>query len=215
IFLTIPIALVVGLYLHKSKAPNAIQIGSVFGALAVLAAVIAGRFIPGTALGALFTLTRPQITIAIAVYGFVASVLPVWMLLCPRDYLSSYMKLGTIAALVLGTIIVAPHIYAPAVSQFAGGGGPIIPGKLFPFVFITIACGAISGFHSLISSGTTPKMVHRESVIRSVGYGAMITEMLVALMALVAASALEPGQYFAINTANKGLTNAQVIEKVN
>src|SRR5439155_23440335 len=128
--LTIPIALVVGLYLHKSRAPKAIQIGSVFGALAVLAAVIVGRWIPGSALGALFTLTRPQITIAMAIYGFIASILPVWMLLCPRDYLSSYMKLGTIAALVIGTILVAPHIYAPAVSQYAGGGGPIIHGKL-------------------------------------------------------------------------------------
>src|SRR5262249_44181553 len=163
IFLTIPIALVVGLYLHKSKAPNAIRIGSIFGALAVLAAVVAGRWVPGTALGALFTLGRPQITFAIAVYGFIASVLPVWMLLCPRDYLSSYMKLGTIAALVIGTIVVAPHIYAPAVSKFAAGGGPIIPGKLYPFVFITIACGAISGFHALVSSGTTPKMLNKET----------------------------------------------------
>src|SRR5947208_6862626 len=147
IFLTIPIALVVGLYLHKSKAPHAIRIGSTFGALAVLAAVIAGRFVPGTALGALFTLTKPQITLAIAAYGFIASVLPVWMLLCPRDYLSSYMKLGTIAILVIGTIIVAPHIYAPAISQFVGGGGPLIPGKPYPFVFTTIACRDMRGFH--------------------------------------------------------------------
>src|SRR5213083_176589 len=166
IFLTIPIALVVGLYLHKSKAPNAIQIGSVLGALAVLGAVIAGRWIPGTDLGALFTLTRPQITYSIAAYGFIASVLPVWMLLCPRDYLSSYMKLGTIALLVIGTIVVAPHIYAPAISKYAAGGGPIIPGKLYPFVFITIACGAISGFHALVSSGTTPKMLDKESDAR-------------------------------------------------
>jgi carbon starvation protein len=199
IFLTIPIALVVGLYLHKSKAPNAIQIGSVFGALAVLAAVIAGRFVPGTALGALFTLTRPQITIAIAAYGFIASVLPVWMLLCPRDYLSSYMKLGTIAALVIGTIVVAPHIYAPAVSQYAGGGGPIIPGKLYPFVFITIACGAISGFHALIGSGTTPKMIDKETDARMIGYGAMLCEGLVGCVALIAVCALHPGDYYAIN----------------
>src|SRR5205823_13021504 len=127
-----------------------------------------GRFVTGTALGTLFTLTRPQITIAIAAYGFGASVLPVWTLLCPRDYLSSYMTLGTIAALVIGTIVVAPHIYAPAVSQYAGGGGPIIPGKLFPFVFITIACGAISGFHALIGSGTTPKMLDSESDARMI-----------------------------------------------
>ena len=201
IFLTIPIALVLGLYLHKSKAPNAIQIGSVLGALAVLGAVIAGRWIPGTDLGALFTLTRPQITYSIAAYGFIASVLPVWMLLCPRDYLSSYMKLGTIAALVIGTIIVAPHIYAPAISQYANGGGPIIPGKLYPFVFITIACGAISGFHALVSSGTTPKMLDKESHARPIGYGAMLCEGLVGCVALIAVCALHPGDYFAINVA--------------
>src|SRR5438105_3515237 len=201
IFLTIPIALVVGLYLHKSKAPFAIRNGSIYGALAVLAAVVAGRFIPGTALGAMFTLSKPQITIAIAAYGFIASVLPVWMLLCPRDYLSSYMKLGTIAALVIGTIIVAPHIHAPAISQYAGGGGPIIPGKLYPFVFITIACGAISGFHALIGSGTTPKMIDKESEARMIGYGAMLCEGLVGCVALIAVCALHPGDYYAINVA--------------
>ncbi|MEA2570227.1 MAG: carbon starvation protein [Acidobacteriota bacterium] len=201
IFLTIPIALVVGLYLHKSKAPFAIRNGSIAGALAVLAAVVAGRFVPGTALGEMFMLSRTEITIAIAVYGFIASVLPVWMLLCPRDYLSSYMKLGTIAALVIGTIIVAPHIHAPAISQYAAGGGPIIPGKLFPFVFITIACGAISGFHALVGSGTTPKMIDRESDARMIGYGAMLCEGLVGCVALIAVCALDPGDYYAINVA--------------
>jgi carbon starvation protein len=201
IFLTIPIALLVGLYLHKSKAPYAIRNGSIVGALAVLAAVIAGRFVPGTALGAMFTLSKTQITIAIAGYGFIASVLPVWMLLCPRDYLSSYMKLGTIAALVIGTIVVAPHIYAPAISQFVGGGGPIIPGKLYPFVFITIACGAISGFHALIGSGTTPKMIDKESDARTIGYGAMLCEGLVGCVALIAVCALHPGDYYAINVS--------------
>jgi len=201
IFLTIPIALVVGLYLHKSKAPFAIRNGSIAGALAVLAAVIVGRFVPGTALGDMFTLTKTQITLTIAAYGFIASVLPVWMLLCPRDYLSSYMKLGTIAALVLGTIVVAPHIHAPAISQYAAGGGPIIPGKLFPFVFITIACGAISGFHALIGSGTTPKMIDRESDTRMIGYGAMLCEGLVGCVALIAVCALQPGDYYAINVA--------------
>jgi carbon starvation protein len=201
IFLTIPIALVVGLYLHKSHAPNAIQIGSVLGALAVLGAVIAGRLIPGSPLAHIFTLTKPQITIAIAAYGFIASVLPVWMLLCPRDYLSSYMKLGTIAALVIGTIIVAPKIYAPALSPFVHGGGPIIPGKLFPFVFITIACGAISGFHALVGSGTTPKMIDKESQARMIGYGAMLCEGLVGCVALIAVCALHPGDYYAINVA--------------
>ena len=199
IFMTIPIALVVGLYLHKSGAPNAIRTGSIFGALAVLAAVIIGRWIPGSPLEAMFTLTKPQITYAIAAYGFIASVLPVWMLLCPRDYLSSYMKLGTIAALVIGTIVVAPHIYAPAISQYANGGGPIIPGKLYPFVFITIACGAISGFHALVGSGTTPKMLDRESDARMIGYGAMLCEGLVGCVALIAVCALHPGDYYAIN----------------
>ncbi len=199
IFLTIPIALLVGLYLHRSKAPHAIRTGSIAGALAVLAAVIIGRFVPGTSLGGLFTLSEAQITYSIAAYGFIASVLPVWMLLCPRDYLSSYMKLGTIAALVLGTIIVAPHIEAPALSQFVGGGGPIIPGKLYPFVFITIACGAISGFHALIGSGTTPKMLDRETDARMIGYGAMLCEGLVGCVALIAVCALHPGDYYAIN----------------
>jgi carbon starvation protein len=199
IFLTIPIALVVGQYLHRSKAPNAIRTGSIAGALAVLAAVIVGRFIPGTMLGDLFTLSKTQITFAIAIYGFIASVLPVWMLLCPRDYLSSYMKLGTIAFLVIGTIVVAPQIHAPALSQYVDGGGPIIPGKLFPFVFITIACGAISGFHALIGSGTTPKMIDRESDARMIGYGAMLCEGLVGCVALIAVCALHPGDYYAIN----------------
>src|SRR5438045_3489147 len=199
IFLTIPIALVVGQYLHRSKAPYAIRNGSIAGALMVLAAVVAGRFVPGTALGALFTMSKPQITIAIAIYGFIASVLPVWMLLCPRDYLSSYMKLGTIAALVIGTIVVAPHIYAPAVSQYAGGGGPIIPGKLYPFVFITIACGAISAFHALGSPRAPPQMLDKESDARMIGYGAMLCEGLVGCVALIAVCSLHPGDYYAIN----------------
>ena len=135
-----------------------------------------------------------------AAYGFLASVLPVWLLLVPRDYLSSFMKIGTIAFLVLAVVIVNPHLQMPAFSQFTGGGGPIIPGPLFPFAFITIACGAISGFHSLISSGTTPKMIDKESDIRPIGYGAMLMEGLVGIMALIAAAAMYPGDYFAINT---------------
>jgi len=199
IFLTIPIALVVGLYLHKSTAPNAIRNGSIFGALAVLGAVILGQAIPGSPLAAIFTLSRDQLTYAIAAYGFIASVLPVWMLLCPRDYLSSYMKLGTLAALVIGTIIVAPAIHAPALSPYIHGGGPIIPGKVYPFVFITIACGAISGFHALVGSGTTPKMLDKETDARMIGYGAMLCEGLVGCVALIAVCALHPGDYFAIN----------------
>ena len=199
IFLTIPIALIIGQYLHRSRAPHAIRNGSIIGALAVLASVVIGRFVPGTGIGALFTLSKTQITYAIAVYGFIASVLPVWMLLCPRDYLSSYMKLGTIAALVIGTVIVMPAIHAPAISQYAGGGGPIIPGRLYPFVFITIACGAISGFHALVGSGTTPKMIDKESDARMIGYGAMLCEGLVGCVALIAVCALHPGDYYAIN----------------
>ncbi|MEO8215707.1 MAG: carbon starvation protein A [Acidobacteriota bacterium] len=200
IAMTVPIALVLGFYLHGGR-PHAIRKGSIAGAVAVLLAVIAGHAVPGTALGAMLTLSKPEITIAIAIYGFVASVLPVWMLLCPRDYLSSYMKLGTIAALVIATIVVAPHIHAPAISRFAAGGGPIIPGKLFPFVFITIACGAISGFHALVGSGTTPKMVDKESDIRMIGYGAMLCEGLVGAVALIAVCSLQPADYFAINTS--------------
>jgi carbon starvation protein len=135
-----------------------------------------------------------------AAYGFIASVLPVWMLLCPRDYLSSFMKIGTIVFLAFAVMVVNPELQMPAVTQFAAGGGPIIPGPLFPFAFITIACGAISGFHALIASGTTPKMINRESDIRPIGYGAMLIEGLVGIISLIAATAMFPGDYFAINT---------------
>ena len=134
-----------------------------------------------------------------AAYGFVASILPVWLLLAPRDYLSSYMKIGTIAALVIGVFVVMPELKMPMVTEFIHGGGPIIPGKIFPFVFVTIACGAISGFHALVSSGTTPKMLDKETDARMIGYGAMLMEGLVGIIALVAASSLFPGDYFAIN----------------
>jgi carbon starvation protein len=197
---TIPIALLVGLYMYCWNK-GAIRSGSAIGVFLTLAAVVAGRFIPGSSIEHIFTLSRHQITLAMAAYGFVASVLPVWLLLCPRDYLSSYMKLGTIAALVLGALLVAPKIEAPAVSSFVHGGGPIIPGKVFPFVFITIACGAVSGFHALVASGTTPKMIDRETDARMIGYGAMLMEGLVGIVALVAVCALPPGDYFAINVA--------------
>jgi carbon starvation protein len=140
-------------------------------------------------------------------YGFIASVLPVWMLLCPRDYLSSYLKIGTIAFLIIGVIVVAPHLNMPALTPFTAGGGPVIPGKLYPFVFITIACGAISGFHALISSGTTPKMIAKETDARMIGYGGMLMEGIVGVVALVAATSLFPGDYFVINTAQR--TDAQ------
>src|SRR5262249_39225655 len=134
-------------------------------------------------------------------YGFVASVLPVWLLLCPRDYLSSYMKIGTIALLVVGVLVVNPTLRLPALTEFIHGGGPIVPGKVFPFVFITIMCGAVSGFHALVSSGTTPKMVSKESHCRTIGYGCMLIEGLVGVVALIAVAALSPGDYFAINVA--------------
>src|SRR6478609_3424790 len=142
-----------------------------------------------------------------ASYGFIASVLPVWLLLCPRDYLSSYLKIGTVAVLIIGVILVHPNLQMPAITPFVSGGGPVVPGKVYPFVFITIACGAISGFHALISSGTTPKMIAKESDARMIGYGSMLMEGVVGIVALIAATSLFPGDYFAINTAQR--TDAQ------
>jgi carbon starvation protein len=158
---------------------------------------------PDSALGAMFRLSREQLVFALAFYGFAASVLPVWLLLSPRDYLSSFMKIGTIALLVLGIVIVNPTLQMPAMTEYVNGGGPIIPGPLFPFCFITIACGAISGFHSLVASGTTPKMVDKETHIRPIGYGAMLIEGTVGVLALIAATSMYPGDYFAINTTKE------------
>ncbi len=198
IAMTIPIALFVGLYMYRIR-PGRVGEASVVGVIGVIAAVIVGSWVPGSSFAAYFTLSREGIIISIAAYGFIASVLPVWLLLCPRDYLSSYMKIGTIAALVIGVVVVDPIIRMPAITEFIYGGGPIIPGKVFPFVFITIACGAISGFHSLVSSGTTPKMLNNETDARMIGYGAMLMEGLVGIIALIAASSLFPADYFAIN----------------
>jgi carbon starvation protein len=180
--------------------PGRIGEATIIGVVGLLAAVVFGKDIAAGPMGPWFTLSRNEITLALAVYGFIASVLPVWMLLAPRDYLSSFMKIGTIAFLVIGVMIVNPLLHMPAFSEYTGGGGPIVPGTLFPFAFITIACGAISGFHSLIGSGTTPKMIDKESDIRPIGYGSMLIEGLVGVMALIAASAMHPGDYFAINT---------------
>ena len=195
---TIPIALFMGLYMYRFRKGK-IREATVIGVIALIAAVIFGKLIPGSSLGPWFTLSKNEITLCIAIYGLAASILPVWLLLCPRDYLSSFMKLGTIAFLIIGVFVVHPDLKMPAFSQFVDGGGPIIPGKLFPFVFITIACGAISGFHALVGSGTTPKMISMESHIRPIGYGAMLMEGVVGVVSLIAASSLFPADYFAIN----------------
>jgi len=197
---SIPLAIAMGLYMHRLR-PGRIAEATILGVIGMVLAVVLGKPVASSAIGHWFLLSRQEIIVAMAIYGFLASVLPVWLLLVPRDYLSSYMKIGTIAVLVLAVVIVNPYLEMPAFSQFTGGGGPIIPGPLFPFAFITIACGAISGFHSLISSGTTPKMIDRESDIRPIGYGAMLMEGLVGIMALLAAAAMFPGDYFAINTS--------------
>lgn len=199
ISLTIPIAFFMGIYLYRIR-PGRISEVSWIGVVLLLTAVFAGHFIPGSFLAPFFTLEKNSLVLAIAVYGFIASVLPVWMLLCPRDYLSTYMKIGTVTLLAIGIFIMAPTVQMPAITRFVDGGGPIIPGKVFPFMFITIACGAISGFHSLISSGTTPKMIMSEKEIPVIGYGAMIVEGFVSMTALIAATILIPGDYFAINT---------------
>ena len=197
---TIPIAFFMGFYMFRFRVGKTRE-ATIIGVLALSLAVVGGKLIPGSPLGSFFTLSKDQITLCLAVYGLAASILPVWMLLCPRDYLSSFMKIGTIAFLILGVFIVHPQLKMPAFSQFIGGGGPIIPGKMFPFVFITIACGAISGFHALVGSGTTPKMISLESHIRPIGYGAMLMEGVVGVTSLIAASALFPGDYFAINVS--------------
>lgn len=196
---TIPIALFMGLYLYKIRYGKVGEV-SVIGVILLILAVIFGRYIPGSGLESWFNLSRNTIIFSMAAYGFIASVLPVWMLLCPRDYLSTYMKIGTVSLLALGVIFMAPYVQMPPVTKFVGGGGPIIPGAVFPFMFITIACGAISGFHSLVSSGTTPKMIQKESEIKFIGFGAMLMEGFVSVIALVAATILIPGDYFAINT---------------
>lgn len=199
---TIPLALLMGLYMYKIR-PGKIAEASAIGVVLLLGAVWLGGRIHDSPFASIFTLSNKTLIICMAAYGFIASVLPVWMLLCPRDYLSSYLKIGTVAFLIIGVIIVAPNLQMPAFTPFVAGGGPIIPGKVYPFVFITIACGAISGFHALVSSGTTPKMIARESDTRMIGYGSMLMEGVVGVVALIAATSLFPGDYFAINTPQK------------
>jgi carbon starvation protein len=203
---TIPLALLMGLYMYRFRKGKIAE-ASIIGVIGLLLAVYLGGRIADSPLGSAFTLSRNTLIVAMAGYGFIASVLPVWMLLCPRDYLSSYLKIGTIAFLIIGVILVHPNLNMPALTPFTAGGGPVIPGKLYPFVFITIACGAISGFHALISSGTTPKMIAKETDTRMIGYGSMLMEGVVGIVALIAATSLFPGDYFAINTAQR--TDAQ------
>lgn len=196
---TIPIAILVGIYLRYIR-PGRIGEATIIGMTLIMLAVIFGPQIEGTSLGHFLTLDTKQLSVILVIYGFCAAALPVWLLLLPRDYLSTYMKLGVIGALVVGIILVRPNLEMPAVTQYIHGGGPVVNGKVFPFLFITIACGALSGFHSLISTGTTPKLIKNEKDIFPIGYGSMLIEAFVSLMALIAATSLPTADYFAINS---------------
>jgi carbon starvation protein len=198
---TIPIALLMGLYVTRFRRGEGIVEASVFGILAVLAAVVVGNWVPGSPLEPFFRLTRTQTIWALMLYGAIASVLPAWLLLVPRDYLSSFLKIGTVFLIVIGVFMANPKLPCPALNQTFLHGGPTFKGSLFPFLFICIMCGAVSGFHALVASGTTPKMIARESDVRPIGYGAMLMEGLVGCVALIVAASLPPGLYYDINTS--------------
>jgi len=199
ILCTIPIAVLMGFWMERWRPGRTLE-ATVLGVGLLMVALVAGRWVAQSpTLAPLFTRSAEELAWGLAAYGFIASVLPVWMLLCPRDYLSTFMKIGTVTLLAVGLLLVRPVLHLPAVTRFVDGSGPVFAGALFPFCFITIACGAISGFHALVASGTTPKMIRREPDARLIGYGGMLMESFVAVMAMAAAASLEPGTYFAMN----------------
>ncbi len=198
VFATIIIAIFMGIYM-KYIRPGDIVGATIIGVVLLIISVLIGPSLQGSSIAKYFIYNQKELTILLGIYGFTAAVLPIWLLLVPRDYLSTYLKLGVIILLAIGVIVVNPHIRMPAITEYVHGNGPIIAGKLWPFLFITIACGALSGFHSIISSGTTPKIIKNEKDILLIGYGAMLAEGFVAVMALIAATSLVPADYFAIN----------------